>query len=111
MARRDDRLFRRSCRTGEAEAVAELFDRTAPELVRLAGLLAGTEVAEDLVQRTFVDAIEHKERYDEHRQVRPWLCGMLANHARCHRRSAARDPLNSTGRPAARSAAMVAGIP
>jgi hypothetical protein len=31
-----DRLFARFCRSGDAQALGEVFDRTAPELLRVA---------------------------------------------------------------------------
>ncbi len=88
---REDRLFRRFRRRGDSEALAAVFDATAPDLLRLAHLLVGADAAEDLVQATFVDAIEHCQRYDESRRVRPWLCGLLAMHARRLRRSRAAE--------------------
>jgi RNA polymerase sigma-70 factor (ECF subfamily) len=91
MRTREDRCFDRFRRTGDAEALAVVFDRTARDLVRFARLLVGADAAEDLVQATFVDAIEHADRFDEMRRVRPWLFGMLANHARRHRRAVARE--------------------
>src|SRR5262245_57482510 len=78
-----DRLFLRFCRTGDAKALGRVFDRTAPELLRVALYLSGNAAdAEDLVQRTFLAAIESRRSYDPRRRALPWLCGILANHAR-----------------------------
>jgi len=76
-----DRLFLRFCRTGDARALGQVFDRTAPELLRVACYLCGNRTdAEDLVQRTFLAAIETRSAYDPQRRAVPWLLGILANH-------------------------------
>lgn len=90
IGRRVDRWFARYRRCGDVQALAAVFDATAPELLRLGRHLVGADAAEDLVQRTFLDAVERAERYDPSRGVVPWLCGVLANHARRHRRDARR---------------------
>lgn len=78
-------------RAGTPAALAELFDRAAPELLRVACHVArDLATAEDLVQQAFLTAIESAPRFDERRRVLPWLLGILANHARNGRRSAAR---------------------
>ena len=91
MINREDRLFRRFCRTGDPDALAAVFDRLAPDLLRLARMMVGRGAADDVLQATFVDAIEHRARFDQERRVRPWLCEMLANHARRHQRTVARQ--------------------
>src|SRR5262245_10220939 len=78
-----DRLFARFCRSGDAQALGEVFDRTAPELLRVACFLAGQRAdAEDLVQRTFLAAIEARSTFRGGARALPWLLGILANHAR-----------------------------
>lgn len=78
-----DRLFLRFCRTGDATALGQVFDRTAAELLRVACYLCGNRTdAEDLVQRTFLAAIESRTSYDPKRRALPWLLGILANHQR-----------------------------
>ncbi len=83
--------FRRFQTRREPRALAVVFDRTAPELLALARHLAppGTE-AEDLVQATFVTAIEAADSHRPGERVLPWLCGILANHARAARRAGRR---------------------
>ncbi len=75
-------------RTGEPEALAAVFDLTAPELLRVAAHLGNgdRELVHDALQATFLTAIEDAEQWDEGRAVRPWLLGILANHVRKHRR-------------------------
>ena len=46
--------------------------------------------AEDVLQRTFLQAIEVRGRFEAGRPVRPWLTGLLANQARLVRRERAR---------------------
>ena len=69
--------------TGSADALARTFDLTAPHLLLIARHLThGAEHPEDLVQATFVDAMQHADRYDTDRPLMPWLIGILTNHAR-----------------------------
>ncbi|HZN39587.1 MAG TPA: sigma factor, partial [Planctomycetota bacterium] len=78
-----DRLFLHFCRTGSARSLGKVFDRTAPELLRVAIYLSGNRAdADDLVQRTFLTAIESRASHDRARRAMPWLLGILANLAR-----------------------------
>ncbi|MCU0865746.1 MAG: sigma-70 family RNA polymerase sigma factor [Planctomycetes bacterium] len=65
-----------------------MFDRTAEELLRVATYLTrDRHRAEDVVQATFLIAIEKAASYDRTRPVLPWLLAILANEARqLHRR-------------------------
>jgi len=86
-----ERAFRRYQRTGSPAALAFVFDRTAEPLARLARHLASSEAsAEDLVQATFLTAIEKASLHEPGREVLPWLVGILALHARDARRRSAR---------------------
>jgi len=88
-----DRAFARFKRTGEPDALARVFDGCAHELLRLAvHLVHDLDVAEDLVQATFLAAIEDAKSFDPERAVLPWLTGILVNRARLARRSQARAP-------------------
>src|SRR5262249_33904684 len=89
--RRLDRLFARFRSRGDAQALAKVFDATAPELYRIATHLAkDLHAAEDLVQSTFLAAIEGRESWDESREVVPWLVGILARQAAYERRRRSR---------------------
>jgi RNA polymerase sigma-70 factor (ECF subfamily) len=78
-----DRSFERWRRTGDAGALADVFDAIAPRLLRLAVHLAGDmNAAEDLVQATFVAAIESAPAWDPSRPLEPWLTGILENRAK-----------------------------
>ena len=79
-----ERAFLEYRRSGRPMAMAAVFDVAAPELLLVAGHLARqTAEAEDLVQTTLLEAMEHCERYDADRPLLPWLLGILV---RQHRR-------------------------
>jgi RNA polymerase sigma-70 factor (ECF subfamily) len=76
-------LFLRWRERGELDALASVFDATAPALLKVALHLARRrDEAEDLVQSTFVTALERSSSFDERRELLPWLSGILAMHAR-----------------------------
>lgn len=77
-----DRAFGHYVRTGDPRALGRVFDGCAVELYRLAWhLLGDRHAAEDLVQQTFVVAIEQAPSFDGGRRVLPWLCGILTHRA------------------------------
>ncbi|MEO6597115.1 MAG: sigma-70 family RNA polymerase sigma factor [Planctomycetota bacterium] len=89
---RIDRHFRRFLRTGDPRALGVVFDATASELLKIAAYLARShQEAEDLVQSTFVVALERRAEFDTERAVMPWLCGILTNLVRAERRRAQRQ--------------------
>lgn len=94
----------------DPRALAVVFDRTAKDLLALGRHLAspGTD-AEDLVQATFVTAIEDAGSHRQGAPVLPWLVGILSNHARAARRRSRRTidatRLPDTGTDAAADAA------
>jgi len=88
-------LFERYRAAGDLEALGTVFDRAAPDLLRLAAHLVGDPVeAEDLLQATFVAAIEGARSFDGARRLEPWLAGILARQAArsWRRRGRALDP-------------------
>jgi RNA polymerase sigma-70 factor (ECF subfamily) len=100
--RRLEELFERFRREADLEALAEVFDRTAERLLKVARHLVRDEAqAEDLVQATFLAAIEHAERFDASRELVPWLVGILTKKAQLLRSLAERAP--DPGRLAERS--------
>ncbi len=85
--------FARWRSSGNPRLLAEVFDRASPELLRVAIHLVGeVGAAEDLVQATFLTAIERAKGFDESRRLEPWLAGILENHAHELARLAARSP-------------------
>ncbi len=90
-----EELFERFQRQGDLAALGVVFDRTAPDLLALAVHLVRDPVeAEDLVQATFLAALEGARSFDATRRLEPWLAGILARSAaRVHRdRSRTVDP-------------------
>lgn len=85
-----EELFERFRRRSDPAALAAVFDALAPELLLVAGHVAERD-GEDLVQATFLDAIEKRDRWDGERPLMPWLIGILVNHARATRRKRARQ--------------------
>ena len=90
---REDRWFDRFRRTGDPRALAKVFDRTAPELWRVAvHLCRDRHAAEDAVQGAFLAALEARSDWDATRPLVPWLLGLLANRVREGRRQQAKVP-------------------
>jgi RNA polymerase sigma-70 factor (ECF subfamily) len=88
-------LFEHYRAGGELAALAEIFDRTAPSLTALGVHLVRDPVeAEDLVQATFVAAIEGAGSFQAGRRLEPWLVGILARQAArvWRRRGRTHDP-------------------
>ena len=83
-------VFERWRVRGDPADLGLVFDRTAPELLLIAHRLAGPVSAEDLVQETFLRAIERRDRWDAQRPLVPWLVGILVRVARRQRERAAR---------------------
>ena len=89
---RIEQAFLRFQQTADPEHLAEVFDGTAPALLRVAHYIApDLDAADDLVQASYLAAIEQRDRFDPHRSsVLKWLIGILVNCARLKRRTAGR---------------------
>src|SRR5688572_32726498 len=88
-----ERLFESFRRDGDVAALGAIFDATAPELLHVAmSLVPDVGEADDLLQETFLTAIERAERYDAGRRLVPWLLGLLVHHAKARRRLRQRVP-------------------
>ena len=73
-----EQLFARFASQGDVDALSEVFDRTAPALLRLSVQICGREAeAEDLLQATFLVAIEKARAFDPARSLTAWLVGIL----------------------------------
>lgn len=101
-----EHLFERFRRDGEAGALGEVFDATAGDLLRIARRLTRTRSeADDLVQATFLSAIERASTFDSTRALKPWLVGILVRQAGLERRRSARtreieaDPASKDAEP------------
>lgn len=86
-------LFERYRSRGDVDALAQVFDCAAPELQALAlHLVREPPEAEDLLQETFLGAIERAEHWQRGRRLMPWLVGILVVGARRRARERARTP-------------------
>ncbi len=95
-----DKAFLQYQRTGNPEHLGEVFEETAPQLLRMAlHLVPDVNTAEELLQATFLVAIEHRQDYKPTGHVLSWLFGILTNHARNSMRTAGRkiDAAHSLG--------------
>lgn len=91
--RKLQRLFLDYRDNGRADDLAAVFDEVAPGLHALARhVLGSVQDADDVLQATFLTAIERRERFDDSHPVRSWLAGILVNKARQHVRREARSP-------------------
>ncbi|MFT7677342.1 MAG: RNA polymerase sigma factor (sigma-70 family) [Planctomycetota bacterium] len=108
--------FEQYARGAGADHLARVFDEVAPELGRVArylvhGKQARLEAA-DLVQATFLTAIEKAQTYNAERPLVPWLVGILALHARQARGAGARNrELEGLDNPRATDAAVAGTDP
>lgn len=76
------RLFLRYRERGDERALGRLFDLVAPKLLATARRLApGPHAAEDLVQSSFLVAMDKAGRFRAEERVQPWLFGILAHEA------------------------------
>ncbi len=81
-----EELFERFRRDGDLDALAEIFDRTAEKLLKVARHLCQDEAqAEDVVQATLLTAIESRAAFDAKRDLVPWLMGILTRKAKVAR--------------------------
>ncbi|MCP5022785.1 MAG: sigma-70 family RNA polymerase sigma factor [bacterium] len=74
-------LFQRFRAENDVQALATVFDRTAPHLHTLARRLGG-DSADDLLQDTYLSSMEKADAWDNSRPLMPWLLGILAHRAR-----------------------------
>ncbi|HZN41224.1 MAG TPA: sigma-70 family RNA polymerase sigma factor [Planctomycetota bacterium] len=87
-----EQLFARFARQGDVDALSEVFDRTAQALLRLAVQICGREAeAEDLLQATFLVAIEKARAFDPARSLTAWLVGILQKQGKSLRRRMRRE--------------------
>lgn len=73
--------------SGDPGDLGVVFDACTPRLLALALHLVGDPAdAEDLLQATFLAAIEDAGRFEEGRLLLPWLSGILTHRVRRHHR-------------------------
>ena len=82
-----EELFDRWRSQRDHRALAAVFDRTAPEVWRVARHLSGDRSeADDLLQATFLAAMESAGHWRHAQPLVPWLLGILTNKLRLTRR-------------------------
>lgn len=84
----------RRAHAGDPEALADLYEAHVDGLWAFVFYRVGRDpaICEDVVSETFLDAIEHGDRYDAARgSLRTWLCQRSRNIIRKHRRTLSRD--------------------
>jgi RNA polymerase sigma-70 factor (ECF subfamily) len=79
----DDRLLAERLRSGDREALGQLYDRYAPVAMAVAvRVVSDRELAEDLVHDAFVAVWQKIERFDPSRgSLRSWLLTIVRNRA------------------------------
>lgn len=77
----DQRIAR--LREGDEGAFAELVDQHQRVLLRIArGYVGNREVAEEVVQDTWMAVIESLNRFEGRSSLRTWICGILIHKAK-----------------------------
>lgn len=77
----DQRIAR--LREGDEGAFAELVDQHQSVLLRIArGYVGNREVAEEVVQDTWMGVIESLNRFEGRSSLRTWICGILIHKAK-----------------------------
>ena len=96
---RAQQAFLRYRTHGTPEALAQVFDELAPELLLVASHVTRDPAeAEDLVQTTFLQAMRDAQRFDGARPVGAWLSGILRHRAiDARRRAGAVRTLTASG--------------
>ena len=85
------------CQAGERAAWDTLVDAYWQRLFGYAlRATNNAELAQDLVQETFLRIVQRLERYDDQGKFEAWLFRILVNLVRDHGRSLARHPTQST---------------
>ena len=87
----DDAELLRAWRAGDATAGAALYDRTFPLVNRFFRCKVDDEIAVDLIQATFLAAVESLERFRGASSFRAFLLGIARHELLDHYRSKARD--------------------
>jgi RNA polymerase sigma factor (sigma-70 family) len=88
---RPDTIALKRVAAGDISALAEVYDRHAPALLRFATAASGRADAEDLVQTTFVTVMKIAKTYDGRgKDARAWLHGVMARLIQERRRSLTR---------------------
>ena len=81
--RQEEQLLIARLRNGDAGAFDELVHKHHGALIRMAlGHVADREVAEEVVQDTWIAVIEGLARFEGRSSLRTWICGILIHKAK-----------------------------
>src|SRR5262249_16706739 len=84
-------------RVGDAHAFSELYRRHQPKLLRAAlAIVRSTADAEDVTQRTWLQAYRNIHHFHGTASVKTWLVAIVRNAAIDHQRAARRQPERQT---------------
>src|SRR5262245_43687878 len=85
----DDVALLAVCATGNRFAVAAFLNRFSSSVAKFVSRMVGggNPDLDDLVQNTFIAAVESANRFAQHSTVRTWLLGIAANQARMYLRA------------------------
>ena len=88
----DDLALLRAAAAGDEASATVFFKRFHDPVIGFLSRMLGRDDPEldDLVQATFLSALDSAGRFEGRSQVRTWVLGIAANKARTHRRGAGR---------------------
>jgi RNA polymerase sigma-70 factor (ECF subfamily) len=100
-------------RRGDEEAFAALVARYQPGFLRMARTWAHDDAsAEEIVQRTWVAALESLEKFESRASLKTWLFGILINVGRVQLRKEGREvPFSALASREVEAEAGVAAVP
>jgi RNA polymerase sigma-70 factor (ECF subfamily) len=79
----DDHALVERLRAGDEEAFMDLVVRWSPSLMRVARMyVPSNAVAEEVVQETWLAALQGLDRFEERSSLRTWVFSILVNRAR-----------------------------
>jgi RNA polymerase sigma-70 factor (ECF subfamily) len=79
----DDHALVERLRAGDEEAFMDLVVRWSPSMMRVARMyVPSAAVAEDVVQETWLAALQGLDRFEERSSLRTWVFSILVNRAR-----------------------------
>ena len=87
-----DEVLLRACASGDASALADLFERHGDRVYRVLARIRGVDRRDwdDLLQATFIEVYRSAARYESRASVGAWILGIAVNLTRHHVRGEVR---------------------